>query len=76
VGFGDILEALVVTLVTSVLLILLGIVYFGVTLWIVKSASNYFFGPGLDANWAVLSAALMSVGAILAGAIEKKPSRR
>ena len=75
-GFGDILEALVVTLVTSVLLILLGIVYFGVTLWIVKSASNYFFGPGLDANWAVLSAALMSVGAILAGAIEKKPSRR
>lgn len=73
---GETLETLVVTFVASVLLIVLGIIYFGVTLWVVKAASRAFFGPGLEANWAVLSAALMSVGAILAGALEKKPRRR
>ena len=70
------LRALVVTFVASILLIILGLIYFGITLWIIKAASEVFFGTGLEANWAVLSAALMAVGAILAGALEKKPSRR
>lgn len=69
------LRSLVVTFVASLLLIILGIVYFGITLWVIKTASTYFFGTGLETNWAVLSAALLSTGAILAGALEKKPSR-
>jgi hypothetical protein len=59
------------TVVASVLLILLSIVYFGVTLFIVKVASNFFYGPGLEANWAVLSASILSVGAIIAGALRR-----
>jgi len=74
--FGEALEVMIVTVVASVLLVGLSIVYFGVTLWVVKTASSYFFGSGLEANWAVISAAIMSVGAVLAGAIEKKPSRK
>lgn len=69
-------ETLITTVVTSILAVVLGIIYFGVTLWIIKMASGFFFGSGLDANWAVLSAALMSVGAILAGALETKHPRR
>ena len=65
-------EVLTVTFLASVLLIFLGIVYFGITLWVMKIASNVFFGTGLQANWAVLSAAILSTGAILAGALEKK----
>jgi hypothetical protein len=65
-------EALTVTFVASVLLIVLGIIYMGITLWVIKIASTTFFGSGLDANWAVLSASLLSTGAILAGALEKK----
>ncbi len=61
-----------VSLVAAVALIILGIVFFGVTLWIMKVASDFFFGPGLEANWAVLSAAIMSIGAVVAGALEKK----
>lgn len=61
-----------VSLVAAVALIILGIVFFGVTLWIMKIASDFFFGPGLEANWAVLSAAIMSIGAVVAGALEKK----
>ncbi|NIQ07942.1 MAG: hypothetical protein GWO20_20165 [Candidatus Korarchaeota archaeon] len=62
-------ETLVVTFVATVLLIILGIIYFGITLYIVKVASNLFFGKGLEANWAVLSAALLTFGALLAGAL-------
>jgi len=59
------------TLIASVMLILLSVIYFGLTLWIVKTASDVFFGAGLEANWAVLSAALLSMGAIIAGGLGK-----
>ena len=69
------LETLVVTAIASILMVLLGIIYFGITLWVVKTASNYFFGPGLEANWAVFSAAILSAGSILAGSLEKKRNK-
>jgi len=70
------LKAIFVTVIASVLLILLAIIYFGLTLWIIKGASDLFFGTGLEANWAVLSAVILSTGSILAGALEKKPIKR
>ncbi len=68
----EILSAVVLTVVASVVLVAASIVYFGLNLWVIKTASEMFFGPGLDANWAVFSAALLSTGAVLAGALEKK----
>jgi len=70
------LRPLVVTFIASVLLIVLGIVYFGITLWVVKIASRTFFGTGLEANWAVLASAILATGAVLASALEKKPSKK
>jgi len=64
-------ESLFITSIASILLIVLGIIYFGVTLLVIKLASRAVFGPGLQANWAVLAAAILAFGAILAGAIEK-----
>jgi len=61
-----------VTLIASLVSILMGILYFGITLWVIKVASNFFFGASLDANWAVLSAAIVATGAVLAGALERK----
>jgi hypothetical protein len=72
---GAILEGvktIFLTAIVSVFLILLSIIYFGITLWIIKWASNFFFGGGLEANWAVFSAAIMATGGILAGALEWK----
>ncbi|HDR53173.1 MAG TPA: hypothetical protein ENN60_00645 [archaeon] len=66
------LGVIVVTAITSLVLVLLAILYFGVTLWTIKAASTWFFGTGLDANWAVLSAAIVAAASVLAGAIEKK----
>ena len=72
----DGLAALLVTIIASVMLILLSVLYFGLTMWVVKIASNFFFGQAPDANYAVLSAAIIAVGGILAGAIENKGHRR
>jgi len=66
------LWVVVVTLIASLVSILMGILYFGVTLWVIKTASDFFFGSGIEANWAVLAAAILSTGAVLAGAIERK----
>jgi hypothetical protein len=66
------LEALLISAIASGVLVLLGIFYFGIILWVIKTASLTFFGAGLEANSAVLAAALLSTGAIIAGALEKK----
>ena len=72
----DGVKVIFMTAIVSVLLILLSLLYFGITLWIIKWANEFFFGGSLDANWAVFSAAIMATGSVLAGALEKKPSRK
>jgi purine-cytosine permease-like protein len=69
-------KAIFVSIVSSILLILVGIAFFGVTLWVIRIASTIFFGTGLDANWGVMAAAILSASAIIAGAIENKPFRK
>ncbi|MBS3814994.1 MAG: hypothetical protein KGY45_00340 [Hadesarchaea archaeon] len=69
------LKNLLITSIASVLLVVLGIIYFGITLWIIKIASKTFFGTGLEANWAVLSAAILATGAIIASTLEKKGNK-
>lgn len=64
--------ALIVTLVASIMLIVLSIIYFAVTLLVVNASSLIVLGEGLDPNWAVFSAAILSAGAIVASALEKK----
>ena len=59
--------ALFITVISSVVLILLGLSYFALTLWIVKSASAWIFPNVVDTNYAVLSAAIIVVGTMLAG---------
>src|SRR3989338_1046835 len=49
------IEALFVTLMASLILIVMGLVYFMVTLWIVKLGSR-MAGLSPDANWVVFSA--------------------
>jgi len=70
------IKNLAITFVTTVLIIFLSIVYFGILLWIVKISSDTFFGTGLEANWAVFAAAIMSAATVLAGSLEKKPSKK
>lgn len=64
------LKAIGFTVVASALLILLGLVYFMINLWIVKVGSGMLgFAPTSD--WAVLAAALLTVGGVVGSTIKK-----
>ena len=66
------LGAFVLTILASLVLVLLGMIYFVMTLWIVKIGSNFILGPGtVDPNWAVLSAALIAVGSMIGSALQR-----
>lgn len=63
--------AFALTLTASLLLIVLGLIYFIVTLWIVKIGADLILGKGmLDANWAVLSASLIAVGSMIGSSLK------
>ncbi len=59
-----------VGLVASAILIVMGLIYFVIALWIVKFGSG-LLGYSLDGNWAVLSASLISLGSMIGAAIKK-----
>lgn len=69
------MTALLVTIISSALLIILSILYFGITIWIIKIAAQLFYGVTPDVNWAVLGATLLSAGVIISGALEHKRRR-
>ncbi len=60
IGWG-----LVAALAMSVVLILLGIVYFIVTLFILKVAAEFVFDAAVDVNWALLAAAVLASAALM-----------
>jgi uncharacterized membrane protein YvlD (DUF360 family) len=69
------LAALPLTIVTSVLLIFLGVVYFVVSMlifWVIADLIQ----SGLDANWrmmaSMLAAALVTVGSLVGAAMQQE----
>ena len=63
------IENLLVTVIASLILIAMGIVYLIATLWIIKFSSS-LLGYGPDSNWVVLSAAIIVVGVMIGSAIK------
>ena len=63
------IENLLVTIIASLILIAMGIVYLIATLWIIKFSSN-LLGYSPDSNWVVLSAAIIVVGVMIGSAIK------
>jgi len=62
-------ENLIVTVIASLLLVAMGIVYFIITLWIVSFSSS-LMGITPDANWIVLSSAVIVAGIMIGSAIK------
>lgn len=63
--------SLVVGIVASVILIVMGLIYFVIALAIVKFGAGMLGYTELHANWAVLSASLISVGSMVGSALKK-----
>ena len=64
-----IIENFVVTIAASLILIVMGMIYFIVTLLIVKFSSA-LMGYSPDPNWSVISAAIIVAGIMIGSAIK------
>ena len=62
-------ENLIVTVIASLLLVAMGVIYFIVTLVIVRFSSG-LMGYAPDANWVVLSSAVVVAGIMIGSAIK------
>ena len=64
------LETFGYTVLASALMIILGLVYFMINLWIVKVGSGFLeYTPSAD--WAVIAASLMTIGGVEGTATRK-----
>ena len=57
-------------LLAAAVFIILGLVFFMFYLWIVKTGASLVGLEGLEANWAVFAAAILSAATIIGAAIE------
>lgn len=64
----DTSRAIVTAIVSTVIMIVLSVVYFTITLFIVKAAADIMFTENISVDWAVLAAAIITFGSML-GAI-------
>jgi len=71
-GMRQKLDVLVVTLIATIMMVILGLIYFILTLVVIKGAANVLFTDELSANWGALAAALVTMAVIIAGSLEKK----
>ena len=62
----------VFALVAAVVFIILGLIFFMIFLWIVKTGASLLDLEGLEANWAVFAAAMLSAATVLGAAIESR----
>ncbi len=68
------LMAVLMVIVVSLILILLSIVYFIITLFVIKVASDVVFDNAVGEDMAVLAAALITLGTMIGGALSRKPT--
>jgi len=68
-GKGRLFENLIVTVISSLLLIAMGVIYFIATLVIVRFSSG-LMGYSPDANWVVLSSAIIVAGIMIGSAVK------
>jgi len=71
-GMRQKLDVLVVTLIATIMMVILGLIYFALTLAVIKVATNAMFTDELSASTGALAAALVTMAVIIAGALEKK----
>ena len=65
------LAALILVLISSIILIILGLFYFVLTLWVVKMGAD-ILDLNVSGDFAVLSAALITLGSLAGSALTKQ----
>ena len=62
---------LVVTVVASAVLLLLGILYYMVTIWVIKMGAAWAGYPNLEGNMVVLTAGIVTAASMIGSAIQR-----
>ena len=63
-------KKILILIVGTIIMIILAIVYFVLTLFVIKVSADLVLGSGnWDVTWAVLAAALITLGATISGAV-------
>jgi hypothetical protein len=60
---------LVAGIIGTIILIILSIIYFVITLFVVKAAADIVFAEAISVDWAVLAAAIITLGSMFGGAM-------
>ena len=66
-------KSILMTIVSTLVLIVVGIIYFAITLAIIDVSAWVLLGANLDENWTVLSAAIVTLGSMLGGSLKQRP---
>jgi hypothetical protein len=67
----SVLRTIMFALLSAAMLIALGLVFFMIYLWIVITGASLLGLTGLDTNWAVFAAAILSAATVVGAAIER-----
>ena len=70
---NDDVKSFVMTILSTLILFLVGIVYFMITLAIIDISAWVLLGSDLNENWAVLSAAIVTLGSMIGGSLRQRP---
>ncbi|MBD3204136.1 hypothetical protein GF327_07610 [Candidatus Woesearchaeota archaeon] len=70
-GIGRGLANLSVTIIASMVLILLGIIYYMVTIWIIKVGAGWAGYSDVEGNMVVLTAGIVTAASMIGSAIQQ-----
>lgn len=66
-------KSVLMTVLSTLVLIVVGIIYFAITIAIIDVSAWALLGANLDENWTVLSAAIVTLGSMLGGSLKQRP---
>jgi hypothetical protein len=64
---GSMAQDIVVLIISAIVLVLIGLIFYTIDLWIIKFAAVDLFGLDVSGDWLVLSAAILSAAAMIGG---------
>ncbi|MFO7676910.1 MAG: hypothetical protein R6V50_00790 [Thermoplasmatota archaeon] len=64
---GSIAQDMIALIISAITLVLIGLVFYTIDLWIIKFAAVDIFGLDVSGDWMVLSAAILSAAAMIGG---------
>lgn len=66
-AIGSIAQDIFVLIISAIVLVLFGLIFYTIDLWIIKFAAIDIFCLEVSGDWLVLSAAILSAAAMIGG---------